>query len=82
MSEQHNKDIDGQPSSKRLWGGRMLRVGMIMGIVLFVSGLVMAILNKEFNYALPMELTWTFLGAGLGSFGLTLNERWGKQKPK
>lgn len=79
MSE-HNKDIDGNLSSKRVWGSRFLYAGMVLGIILFAFGLYGAWIDKEIKYDMAIEVWWTFMVTGGGLLGFTLAERFGKTK--
>lgn len=75
-----NQDIDGNESSKRVLGFRLANIGIAMGVIYFVLGISFAIIGKELNYEFPAEIFWGFLGSGCGSIGITLFERFGKNR--
>jgi len=73
-------DIDGKESSKRKTGIRLVNVAVIIAAVYFLVGLIMALLNKKFNYNFPFEVWLTIIGLGASLLGSTLIERFAKIK--
>lgn len=72
-------DVDGKESSKRKNGAKLLTVGIAMAIIYFMVGIVMALVQREFNYQFPLEIWWTFMASGSGLLGITLVERFGRK---
>ena len=73
-------DINGKESSKRKTGIRLVNVAVIIAAVYFLVGLIMALLNKKFNYNFPFEVWLTIIGLGASLLGSTLIERFAKIK--
>ena len=73
------KDINGKESSKRKYGARLLNIGLAMGAIFFLTGLIMNVLGKVFDYEFPIDIFWTFVGSGSSLLGLGLVERFGKK---
>ncbi len=73
------QDIDGNESSKRKYGMRLLNIGLSMGAIFFLAGLIMSLFGKVFNYEFPIDIFWTFIGSGSSLLGLGLVERFGKK---
>ena len=76
----HNLDIDGNLSSKRVWGGKLFNIGIVMGVILFIAGIWGIFAEKDLKYDLAMEVWWTFMAGGAALLGFTLFERFGKTK--
>lgn len=76
-------DIDGKVSAKRKWARVLIISGIIMSWIAFTISCFMSlyILIKEGTYqAIPTQLIYAQLGAGLGAIGFTIGERWNKNK--
>ncbi len=77
-----HKDIDGKVSSKRKWARVLIVSGLIMSWIAFGISCFMSlwILIKEGTYqAIPTQIIYAQLGAGLGAIGFTIGERWNKK---
>jgi hypothetical protein len=65
------KDKTGKQSSKRLVGGTMLSIGIVMGVALFVVS-ILGITDKA---DLAIQTMYAFLGAGGGLLGIGTFEK-------
>lgn len=69
-----NKDINGKESSKRVWAGRYLGLGLLMASIYFLAGIGLSVLGKEMLFTFPAEIWYGLLGLGGGLLGVTIFE--------
>lgn len=77
MSAVH--DINGNESSKRKLGMRLLNTGIFMGVAHWMVGTIAAFTGRVFEYEFPFGIWWTIMGTGASLLGITLVERFGKK---
>lgn len=75
-----NKDIDGKTSSKRVWAGRLLWVGLGMATVWFGIYIRLLLRGEVLSMEFPYEMWFGIMGSGLGALGLVLGERYTSKK--
>lgn len=82
--EEMNKDVDGNKSSKRVWSGRILAIGLITFGVDFIVGISASLIHafkstEPYVYNFPQS-RWEYLvGAGMLGMGFVLSERFFKK---
>ena len=71
------QDIDGNESSKRKIGMRLVNIAIIMAVTHWAVGMICSVLQRAFNYEFPIDIWWTLIGLGASLLGITLAERFG-----
>lgn len=71
-----HEDVNGNKSSKRVWGSILLSTALAMRIVLFICSILIEV--KDANTAILASQTLLYTGGGL--LGLGVIEHFGKKK--
>lgn len=75
-----NEDIDGNVSSKRVWGGRCIGAGLIISFVIVIMHGILKFNGKESDIEQLSYLIYSACTTGGGLLGVSLVERFSKKK--
>lgn len=80
MTNKLNEDLDGNTSSKRVWGGRCIGAGLIISLIIVIMHGFLMLKGKESNIEQLAFLIYAAYSTGGGLLGIGLIERVSRKK--